>query len=408
MAMQAGASAVERVPVEVWLEIFKQVPKSTDLHSLSVASRKCCSITTRALHRDLVWDKERQAVQDLDVWQTDAGMASRVRSLVLSIGGSPANNTPAQNAFILGNYVWPSALKGLTAAAQQALLAPNKQVLFRSEQVQAVLWARVETFTNLSTLVLKDMTIRNGHFRLIHNLAQLRSLSLIGCNVDHGAADGFNNQALPITSLTMIGVRRGRGATVHAHAWHNPAFFAPVQPIPLPQLQLALAQANLPIAQILLNQGNPPPVAPDSFAQALSLAAAPTLRTLKVDSSTDVFRHVFDAPGAEDRGWVAPPMLEHLHVLQVRTITAKVRDHVEDYHSPSLYNFCSRAHRLKTISAPVFAPSDVTMDPHIDQVRGAASQSSARARTLNNALDSDQPSPVQWRLAKAAHRRRSV
>ncbi|KAI0699063.1 hypothetical protein C8T65DRAFT_697785 [Cerioporus squamosus] len=275
-------SAGEKVPEEIWLEIFKQVPKSSDLHSLSVASRKFCSLTTCALHRDLIWEKESYAANNLDVWKTDAEMPGHVRSLVLGIGGVPSNRTPEQNAAILDNYAWPSVtvLEGHTPVGRRALLSS-------------------ETFTNLSALVLKNMTLTRNHFRLIHGLARLRSLDLISCIVNGDAADGFDNKTLPITELSMIGVHRGDRAGYQDQV--NPAV----------------------LALLVQQQGNPPPVFHGPFTQALTLATATNLRTPKVDSSTDIFRYVFDSFGAQDRGWVAPPMLEHLYSFAAPLDTAQ-------------------------------------------------------------------------------------
>lgn len=355
--MQPGTLFAEKLPAEVWQVIFEHVPKSGDLHSMSVASWKFRNLTTRALHRDVVWEKERPAAQNLDRWKTERNMASRVQSLVLGIGGVPSDNTAEENAAILDKHTGSPMIEEYISGTRQADLDYGHLFPFTLQQVQLVLWARAQTFTNLSFLVLKNMTIGNGHFRFMHRLARLRSLRLIDCSVDRTAADGFDNRALPITELVLIGVRRGPGA-VPDHPL--------IVPIQRRQIQVQPVMVHMPLL-MLLHRLVQQPLIHDPFAQALTLAIATNLTTLTVNLSVDVFRHVFSAPGAQARGWTIPVTLEHLYILQERTITAchpNHRDDEDEYVNDSIYWFCSWARNLKTVSTPFFAPQKLTLDPY--------------------------------------------
>ena len=330
------------------MEVFKHVSKSSDLRSVNVASRRFRALTTRAIHRDLVWDNEKHAEQNLRVWKDNPGMEAYVRSLDIGIGGTPSNNTPEENAAFLNNDVVPVVLAHHTPPNRQAMLERERLAkrvrLYNVAQLQHVLWARVQTFTNISSLKLHNMTIRSGHFHLIHSLKQLRSLRLAVCTIEDYAADGFDNRTLPITELSMLAIRRG---------------YRPVAHLNIVDITQLLPQG--PGAPIQLN---PAPPVPNPFAQALSLAIAANLRTLTIDFSANVFSNVFDAPAAQALGWIVPATLEHLYVLRKHTISAPEptwpRSDEGGFADTSVYGFCSLASSLKTISTPVFAPSQQT------------------------------------------------
>ncbi|KAI0699047.1 hypothetical protein C8T65DRAFT_710063 [Cerioporus squamosus] len=305
----ADISAAERIPAEIWLEIFALVPKSTDLYSLSVASHRFHDLTTRALHRDLVWLKQTHAEHNLAVWQRNEGMETYVRSLEISLGCPPSTvqNAPGASDWLLGNN---------SPAARLAAANARRNYSESTEEVTSALWERVQRFTNISSLALVDMYIDKDHFRLIHSLPQLRSLRLEACVFQGNAAQGFDNRTLPITELTML--------NESAMAWD----------------------------------------------QALSLATAENLRTLTIDASADVFRYVFGPSDAQARGWTVPASIENLYVVRKRTITApepKQPSHwavsQTSFPDTHLYHFCAQAPSLKVVSTPMFVPAQVTIAP---------------------------------------------
>ncbi|RDX45360.1 hypothetical protein OH76DRAFT_1388127 [Lentinus brumalis] len=344
----ATTSAAEKVPAEIWLEIFALVPKSTDLYSLSVASRRFHDLTTRALHLDLVWLKQSHAAQNLAVWERNEGMEPYVRSLEISLGCPPST---VQNALSTNDWLFGDN----TPAARLAAADVRRNFTEATERVTGALWERVQRFTNVSSLALVDMYIDKDHFRLIHSLPQLRSLRIEACVFQANAAEGFDNRKLPITELTMLNVRRGHDA----HVNHDPMIMNLQQ---FQQLQLHGPPAGPGAgAPMWINP-------PDPFAQALSLAVAENLRTLSVDASADVFRYVFGSSDAPARGWTVPASIEELYVVRKRTITApepKQSPHwagaQSTFPDTHLYHFCAQAPSLKVVSTPIFVPAQVTI-----------------------------------------------
>ncbi|RPD64604.1 hypothetical protein L226DRAFT_565410 [Lentinus tigrinus ALCF2SS1-7] len=319
MDTNRGLSAVEKIPAEVWLQIFQDVPRSTDLHSVSVASRRFRDLTTRALHRDLVWMNGKHVAENFSVWETNEGMENSVRSLQL----------------------------GRTAALDNFLHNGTSQVT--PGQLQAILFARIRLFTNLSTLTFTDMSIYSGHFALIHALPQLRSLRFDHCMFHHDAAEDVNNKSLPITELTMLNIRSGSRIRTHG---------PPV--------------VQIPIAAVHAWQQPVHPVHPlDPLARVLSLAVAQNLRTLTVDASADVFRLVFNASDAEARGWTVPASLEHVYIARDHTVAAWEPNQPANwgggghgvFPDTHLYHFCTLATNLRTVSTPLFASAQLTVAP---------------------------------------------
>ncbi len=313
-------SAAENIPAEVWLEIFQQVPQSSDLHSLSVASRRFRDLATRAIHRDLAWVNPFHITQNLVVWQKNEGMENFVRSLEVGLGGLELKTR---------KY---TTLRDITS------LPPM-------EQLRGTLLTRIRKFINLSSLTFTDMSIRSEHFALIHSLSQLRSLRFDSCMFDHKAAQDVNNKHLPITELTLRSIRPGPRVRTHVpHVVHFAHLAAPVLP----------------------------PSPSDPLAWVLSLAVAHNLKTLTVDTTADVFRLVFSVSSAQARGWTVPASMENVYIVREYTVTAWEPEQPANwggghgaFPDMHLYHFCSRAPNLKTVSTPLFASAQMTIAPEL-------------------------------------------
>ncbi|KAI0706277.1 hypothetical protein C8T65DRAFT_577293 [Cerioporus squamosus] len=313
-----GLSAAEKIPAEVWLEILQQVPRSSDLHSLSVTSRKFRDLTARAIHRDLVWVNVMHIAQNLSVWKKIEGMGNFVRSLEVGLGGLEPNTR--EYTAVLEDW-----LRG-GGNSQTPIYTPG--------QLRGALLMRIRTFTNLSSLTFTDMSIRSEHFALIHALPQLRSLRFDSCMFHHKAAQDVNNKHLPITELTLLNIRPGLVGAMWA------------QPLPAPPS--------------------------DPLARVFSLAVAHNLRTLTVDASADVFRLVFNASDAQARGWTVPASMEHVYIVREYTVAAWEPNQPANwggghgtFPDTHLYHFCAQAPNLKTVSTPLFAPAQMVIAPEV-------------------------------------------
>lgn len=344
-AMEAPTSAVEKIPAEIWLEIFERVPRSSDLHSVSLACRKFQQLTTRALHRDLVWIDAKHVVQNLDVWRENDGMEALVRSLIL--GAGTTRSTIQSSRGLAAHYGTMHDPEGMNTTLA----------------LHTAMWARIDSFINVSSLALTNMYVHDHHFTLIHALPQLRSLRLEGCVFHGNAARTFNHSTLPITELTLLNVRRGKGADppdmVHMHQPHN-----------LHQFNNQMNHLNHMNPLNWIAVGAIPVLPPDPLALVLALATAQQLKKLTVDSSADVFRCVFGAAEAQHRGWAIPTTLEELHVVRKRTCVgadSKPAHHVthgdNQFPDTHLYHFCVEAANLRIISTPIFAPTSVNIAP---------------------------------------------
>ena len=366
-APEGTTSAAEKFPAEIWLEIFELVPRSSDLHSVSIACRKFKELTTRALHRDLIWTDAKHIYQNLELWYEDEGMAALVRSLVLGAGTVPAG-VPAKivdrDGTIREEGRYRSMLQGSRAHAARLGIDGNDR-MYTSQMLHAAMWDRIQSFTNLSELALTNMFVHDYHFQLIHALAQLRSLRLEGVVLHGNASRDFNHSVLPITELTMLNVRRGTGAdppdVVHMHMHH----FNQLQHLNLnPNL---LNPNHLQLQQAVFAGFQPHP--PDPLALLLSLATGQKLKKLTVDASADVFRCVFEAAEAQRRGWVIPATLEELYVIRKRTCVgtdakpAHITAAEHQFPDTFLYHFCVQAPNIKVVSTPIFAPPSVNVAP---------------------------------------------
>ena len=297
-------SPADNVPAEVWLDIFDQIPNSPDLYGIASTCKKFWDLTLRARHRDLVWRLPAQVAQDLPVWEESPNMEAHVRSLVLSV-----------NKSYPGSY---RRVMDLDTPVSRAIFA--RDVLRRLDPVNDRMLAKINEFTNLASLTLADMFVQDVHFVLIHKLSRLRALKLERCVVETRMVEPMNHKQLPITDLTMLSVSRVRPDIGGHHQEHL--------------------------------------VAAESISHALALCTAQGLRTLTVDSSADVFRVVFNSLDAQTRGWTIPPHLEHIYVVPKEKAPGE-----STFPDAHLYHFCVQATSLRTISTPIFVPTQITIAP---------------------------------------------
>ncbi|KAI0703295.1 hypothetical protein C8Q76DRAFT_697636 [Earliella scabrosa] len=352
-APEAPTSAAEKFPAEIWLEIFQLVPRSSDLHSASVACRKFKELTARALHRDLIWTDAKHVYQNLELWYKDEDMAALVRSLVLGTGTVPAG----VSARVIDRDGTICEGKGYKNVSQA--MAHGYGGTYASPMLHDAMWNRIQSFTNLSSLALTDMFVHDYHMDLIHNLAQLRYLRLEGVFLHYTITSrNFNHSKLPITELTILNVCRRMDADppdiVHMHMHH----FNQLQ-------QQNLNPNHLQVHQAIF--GGFPPDITDPLAALLSLATGQRIKKLTVDASADVFRCVFQTVEAQHHGWVIPATLEELYVARQRTCVWKKSPHIAatgvNQFPDTLYDFCIQAPNIRVVSTPLFAPPSVNVAP---------------------------------------------
>ncbi|KAH9930440.1 uncharacterized protein BXZ73DRAFT_47735 [Epithele typhae] len=320
--------AFERIPAEIWLDIFELFPTAIDLYGISVTCRKFRHLTIRALHRDVVWHKAKHAALELKVWGDLPGMEPYVRSLVLGVTRLPAGHrarlVELDGTSIAGGVLHdsgdPSA--GGPISDRPANIVDSS---FAAPSLHDALWAKIQTFTKISSLTFANMYVLPEHFELVHSLPLLRALRIDTCAIcSRSPHPALNHATLPITDLTLYNIRR--------------------------------ATRSLPNV----------PGGVDDLAYALSLAVAQNLRRLSIDSTADVFRSVFGVWDAPARGWAIPPNLEHLYVKKgVVAVVERPSLFVVEHAFPDthLYHFCVQAKSLRTVSTPIFVPAQVPIAP---------------------------------------------
>ncbi|KAI8971314.1 hypothetical protein BD414DRAFT_426316 [Trametes punicea] len=332
LSSQQPMPVTDKVPAEIWLEIFEQVPTRVDLHSVSVACKKFHSLTVRALHRDLVWVKPLHVVRSLSVWDVNPGMDAAVRSVVLGISTVP-NRTCVPVVGLDGSLdsspAWAGLPQGHTtlfSTLKHYNLIDDARGGFASHTLHDAMFNRIMTFINVRSLTLSHMMVYDMHFELIHTLPQLRSLRLEFCLFQEKIrSKTFNHANLPITELTMLNLRRQCAAFL-AH-------------------------------QVTFDE---------DLVHVLSLCTAQDLKTLTVDSTADVFRRIFGAWDAHARGWTIPIGLENVYVLRRRLLDGEVQPlfHGENnFPETHLYHFAVQAQSLRTLSTPLLVPQNVVIAP---------------------------------------------
>ncbi|KAI9061556.1 hypothetical protein FKP32DRAFT_1594352 [Trametes sanguinea] len=326
---QTTLPVTEKVPVEIWLEIFEQVPARADLHSVSITCRKFHGLTNRALHRDLVWVKPIHVHRSLPVWDANPGMDAAVRSLVLGVSTVP-RRVYVPMVDLNGNMT-PASERDQSASTIMATLRHYKLNTeskggFASRALHDAMFTRIMAFTNITSLTFTNMLVYDMHFELIHSLPLLRNLRLEFCLFQEKVGSKkLNHATLPITELTMVNLRRKCSAFLA----HQVAY-------------------------------------DEDLTHAFSLCIAQGLKTLTVDATADVFRNIYGAWDASTRGWAIPHDLENVYVLRRRLLDGEVQPlfHGENnFPETHLYHFAVQATNLRTLSTPLFVPQNVIVAP---------------------------------------------
>ncbi|KAI0777811.1 hypothetical protein BD413DRAFT_519817 [Trametes elegans] len=332
-------SATERVPAEIWLFILELVPATADLHSLSFTCRKLYDLSVRALHRDLIWTDPTHVSWSLPVWNSNPGMDVAVRSLVLGVSTLWPDSRALPLVGVNGTVTDTSSIS--TGSALNVIYGHTLYYYdlwktcrggFASPDLHDAMMSRIQTFSNISSLTFYNMLIYDLHLQLIHSFTHLRSLSFELCIfTERDTPLPTHHPNLPITELTMLNMR----------------------------------------PHVL--QSNPHHVVPpqSDLTHVMSLASAPHLRKLTVDSTADVFKFIYKVwpqglPIPPGMGWAIPAGLEDVFVVCRRLYTDKVQPSLNSGEStlPETYlnQFAVRAHSLRTLSAPLFGPQDMLIE----------------------------------------------
>ncbi|OSX63772.1 hypothetical protein POSPLADRAFT_1033279 [Postia placenta MAD-698-R-SB12] len=298
----------KHIPPELWMEIFEQLPLPSDLYNIMRTSKWFCDLAVRAIHRHVIWKTPHTVAHNLPLWKVHKGMEGFVHTLELGVTTLPPGiSGPVVD--IAGRSVWRQG----HGEAHETYIDYEVDLLnYASNPLYTAMMNQVSMFTNIEDLTFSGVLLANEHYKIIHNLPRLRTLRIESCTVGRDASN-HNHRRLPITDLLLYNLRRqmsDRDPQAELHAFEN-------------------------------------------VKNLLTLALAPGLRTIRVDSSADIFKHVFSGPAAEARNHTIPPHLERLYILRrpgtqrSRFIAGDTAPHPE---AASFQSFLARASTITTYS----------------------------------------------------------
>ncbi|KZT07883.1 uncharacterized protein LAESUDRAFT_650157 [Laetiporus sulphureus 93-53] len=294
----------EAVPAEIWIEIFQLLSLPSDLYSVMRSCKRFHDLAIRSIHRHVIWRTPEQMAHNLPVWDANEGMHLATRTLELGVsllpghcsgfvvdfGGLPIHMRSRERNFLRSQF-----------PEQQSYASPN---------LHRAMLQRITSFGNLENLTFYGLLLTPEHFKLIHALPLLRALHVDSCVVPcRSTAQTLSHQTLPITELALLNLRR-RGPDPHG--------------------------------ELLIEE---------DMMHVLTLSLAQNLRTLRVDSTADVFKYVFSVPswGAQTNANEIPPHLERLYIQRKRLVLPSIAGE-SAFPDSNLYSFLSRARSLTTYS----------------------------------------------------------
>lgn len=341
------------VPTELWLEIFRLLPSTSDLYHLSQSCRRFYDLTIQYLSRDIRWRTPKDVAFHLPVWNSNLELNNYVRSLALCVSTIPEDfggiivDMDGAESFRPGTR--PSASEqteedGLRLTLQHYYDRDKwRRRSYASTFLHDTMLTRVASCTKLASLTFFNVLFSDRHFAIIHALPLLRILRIELCIFgSRSASRVFDHSTLPITELTILNLRR----------------------------------------RVSNHFGNELLVFDEDLTHVLTLALARQLRTLCIDSTADIFREVFhswnphlpghghppgNGPGplplqailgiatttSNVNASIIPPNLERLYLQRKHHIPGEKSTTVAGelaFPDPRFYTFLARTQSIKTLS----------------------------------------------------------
>lgn len=322
-------NASEDVPAELWMGIFESMSTPADLYSVVRTCRAFYTYAIRPLHRHLIWKDALEVARNLPLWDDKPQMWTNVETLRLEVSTMPEYQG---GVFVNVNgdeytidHVPQNGQFSFTSALDPFFTVDRS---YASQELYDRITHRIATFSHLSEFTCKHILITDRFFSVIHTLPALRKLHVENCILPaRNAIAQRDHSVLPITDLTLLNLRR-RGARVafehnhgHVHAQghaHNH------------------------------NQD-------DDAVHVLNLARAQNLRTLRVDTTADVFGRVFYVfdQVAGDFVYNTPANLTKLYIDRRRLVTHERSSYFHNeanFPDRNVYGVISHCPTLRMIS----------------------------------------------------------
>ncbi|KAI0088936.1 hypothetical protein BDY19DRAFT_890217 [Irpex rosettiformis] len=352
--MSDNISSIKQVPAELWMYMFELMDSPKDLSNVLRTCRSFHNYAIRALHRSIIWKQPAASAHNLPFWGDDTEvLLNNVQSLDLHVSSLP-DRAPG-NFVDVGGWATIEYYKVLQEWATPTLYG--------------ALMKRLTSFTRLHTLRLQDLFFTDTLFDALHMLPGLRTLHIQNCffprRQDVTARD---HSTLPITSLTLVHIRRQvlRGG------------------------RRGEDENNMFVEM------------DEDISYALDIASAHNLRTLRVDSTADVFALVYRKRDHGAYSFKIPESLTHLYVMRKRAVRNIIQPlyHSEQLFPVAAYSVMERCPTLQTISLGYPLPKHHSFPkrdsiPNLSQCEGGldtiAALASGRPLRALSILRSDAP-----------------
>ena len=325
------------LPAELWLTIFELVDSPGDLNNVVRTCRRFYKYGIRALHRNLIWRTPEDFIRNSSGWLAEPGIILGVRSLEVQVSTLP-DEVPGtfvdENGRVFNRNVdllqfdheHPYWMFPDLADHQIVIHSTHHSVnYYKMHQnhyatagVYSSLINKMSTFINVREVTFKNLFITDELFGALFHLPRLRKVNIEFCLFPRKSTTTERDfSILPITELTMLNLRRQvMSAGRHGHDMHA---FADID---------------------------------EDIEYGLGLASANTLRTLRVDSTADVFASIYRRRVQGVYVYNIPPNLTHLYVQRKQVVENAVQPlfHAEQLFPGAVYNVMERCSTLTTVS----------------------------------------------------------
>ncbi|KAH8089888.1 hypothetical protein BXZ70DRAFT_495344 [Cristinia sonorae] len=361
----------DKVPNELWMDIFESMDAPQDLHSVVLTCKKFYFCGIRALLRDIIWSTPSHVLTNLPIWANQgqgpgqgqgkdvdrpSQLAADVRSLCLNISTVPSSY-PCTFIDEYGGATQGPLDPALYAEDDQNQLLLSMGMLrslmyyriaerhyFATPPLYLTMCRRIASFTNLERLECRDLIFTDNLLEVIHSLPALRSLEIELCIFpSRQVMKTRDHSVLPITELKLLNLRR-RVTQGHGFAPHA---------------------ADID----------------EDLTHVLKLGQARNLRSLHIDSTADVLGRVYTVWDSTIPAYIyhVPQFLERLFISKKTSHRGQVQPQFpaeQFFPDRALYALFSRCATINTISLECQLPRHTTFPedclPNLRNLEGFA------------------------------------
>ncbi|EGN92557.1 hypothetical protein SERLA73DRAFT_190900 [Serpula lacrymans var. lacrymans S7.3] len=213
------------LPNELWLAVFESLTNPGDLCRVVRTCQRFHDLAIRVLYRHIVWDDPRWFATNFPYLLQHPEINSVPRSLTLGISQIQYNGSHVEQMENIRAIVdvhgdlrqpGPAMNHGVNFEEDYLSMVRSRRepIFVASVALYSIVRDCINAFSMLVELNFKNVLLPNDLYQMIHQFSRLRRLQIDHCTLPLSPTLIPSHRNLPITELTLLGLRGNREAKV--------------------------------------------------------------------------------------------------------------------------------------------------------------------------------------------------